>query len=169
MALDPTRIFIHIHPNLEKHPNIQKFSEDFESYKKQAFDYAKDANCNASAFLPTLTEEDQQNLPPDQSLFGRDRVFYKRQAANDPLYHVHIFKPNDKDCIWHEEDGVHYSQWQCTSDAALIYAHMDNDSEDFHFLLLEIVDPGAHEKYKEDGAIEYWRKLVVAFRAINKI
>nr|WP_172685808.1 hypothetical protein [Serratia marcescens] len=57
----------------------------------------------------------------------------------------------------------------CRSDAALIYAHMDTQSHDFHFLLLEIVDPGAHEKYKQEGAIMHWRKLVVAYRAVNGI
>jgi hypothetical protein len=46
---------------------------------------------------------------------------------------------------------------------------MENESEDFNFLLLEVVDPGAHDRYRKDGAIEHWRKLVVAFRAANKI
>ncbi|EAC1903126.1 TPA: hypothetical protein JX745_004583 [Escherichia coli] len=169
MPLDTTRIFVHVHPNLQEYPNASLFVEEFEEYKKQAFDYAKENGCLAADFLPALTEEDQKSLPPDQYLFGRDRLFYRGAAANDPLYHVHIFKPDDEKCVWHDDNGISVNQWWCRSDAALIYAHMDTHSNDFHFLLLEIIDPGAHERYEEKGAIEHWRKLVVAYRAVNDI
>jgi len=154
-------------------PNVQLFVDEFIAYKELAYEYAEQSNCDAADFLPALTEEDQQSFPPDQQLFGRDRLFIGARlrggAANDPLYHVHIYKPDDDKCIWHDEGKVHVNQWSCTSDAALIYAFMDNDSDDFHYLLLEIVDPGAHERYEQDGAIGHWRKLVVAFRAANRI
>lgn len=169
MPRDTTRIFIHVHPNIECYPNYSLFVDEFKAYKNDAFEYARENGCLAAEFLPALSEEDQKNLPPDQWLFGRDRLFYKGAAANDPLYHVHIYKPDDDKCVWHDEDGVHVNQWWCRSDAALVYAHMDTKSNDFHFLLLEIVDPDAHAKYKEKGAIEHWRKLVVAYRAVHEI
>jgi len=171
MPAHPPRIFTHIHPNVASLPNIDVFVTEFRKYKELAFVYAVENDCSAADFLPTLTEDDQQSLPPDHILFGRDRLFYGKgmKAANDPLYHVHIFKPDDDKCIWHEEGKSDVNQWYCTSDAALIYAYMKNDSDDFNFLILEVVDPGAHAKYKEDGAVEHWRRLVIAYRASNGI
>nr|WP_172685803.1 hypothetical protein [Serratia marcescens] len=90
MPLDRTRIFVHVHPNLQGYPNVSLFVEEFESYKKQSFEYAEENDCLAADFLPALSQDDQNSLPPDQWLFGRDRIFYKGAAANDPLYHVHI-------------------------------------------------------------------------------
>ncbi|ETJ00149.1 MAG: hypothetical protein Q610_ECBC00196G0001, partial [Escherichia coli DORA_B_14] len=53
----------HVHPNLQEYPNASLFVEEFEEYKKQAFDYAKENGCLAADFLPALTEEDQKSLP----------------------------------------------------------------------------------------------------------
>lgn len=174
MPAHPPRIFVHVHPNMASLPNVTIFVDEFRAYKALAYEYALENECCAGEFLPTLSEEDQQALPPDQLIFGRDRLFNGFQlrggkAANDPLYHVHIYKPDDDQCIWHDEEKIHVNQWYCKSDAALIYAFMKNESADFNYLLLEVVDPGAHEKYEQDGAITHWRKLVVAYRAANGI
>lgn len=174
MVRDTTRVFVHIHPDLIGYDGIHLFAEEFKAYKELAFDYAKESDVPgtcASEFLPTLTEEDQKQLPPDQSLFGRDRIFKKGQkAANDPLYHVHIFSPEDDHCIWHGINGEQVNQWKCVSDAALIYAYMKTESDDFNYLLLEIIQPdGAHERYEQEDSIIRWRRKVEAFRTKNRI
>lgn len=175
MVRDTTRIFVHVHPDLHEHPNIDAFALEFDAYKSLAFEYALESDVEgtlASEFLPVLSQEDQESLPPDQTLFGRDRIFKKghNRAANDPLYHVHIFNPNDHRCVWHDPEGVAVNQWGCVSDAALIYAYMKTESNDFHYLLIEIIEPqGAHERYDEPASIIRWRRKVEAFRVTNRI
>ncbi len=175
MSKSHQKIIVHIHPDIMGLPNIEVFKSEFESYKSLSFEYAEENSLPVSDFLPALSEADQKEFPPDHLLFGRDRLFtggwsgYTHKprvdrAAHDALYHVHIYKPEDKHCHWHDvEKGIEINQWYCRSDAALIYSYIDDLSGDFNFLMLEIVDPGAHAKYEQNGAIVYWRKKAEAY------
>ncbi len=60
MPRDTTRIFIHVHPNIECYPNYSLFVDEFKAYKNDAFEYARENGCLAAEFLPALSEEDQK-------------------------------------------------------------------------------------------------------------
>lgn len=148
---------------------IDELAIEFQIYKEQAFQYAEDTQLDVDEFLPALSEPDQMAFPPEHLLFGRDRLFiggwkgYRGRsgagdrAANDALYHVHIYKPDDDRCVWYSNE-MELNQWACRSDAALIYSYFDDLSGNFNFLLLELIDPGAHDAYEQDGTIVGWRK-----------
>ena len=163
------QVIVHVHPDIGMLDGIQDLAREFKIYKEQAFQYAEEEGMDAEEFLPALSKPDQEAFPPGHYLFGRDRLFtggwlgyraragFGDRAANDALYHVHVYKPDDEKCIWHDE-VMDVNQWFCRSDAALIYSYFDDQSGNFNFLLLELVDPGAHDAYEQDGVIVGWRK-----------
>lgn len=173
------QVIVHIHPDIAMLDGIDEFSAEFKIYKEQAFEYAKDEGLDIEELLPVLSEDDQKNNPPGHFLFGRDRLFtggwkgysggagLGNRAANDALYHVHIYKPDDDECFWYTEE-LEVNQWRCRSDAALIYSYFDDMSGNFNFLLLELVDPGAHAAYQQDGTIVGWRKKAELFWLTQK-
>ncbi len=161
------RIIVHIHNELSRLPGVESVAREFETYKSYALQIATDSECDVSNFLPTLDEEDQKAFRPDHQFFGRDRLFYgeRIRAANDPVFHVHL---HHEETIksWYDFDkaDVFVSQWHCVSDAALVYAYLKTESDDYHFLLLEIVAPGAHDLYQTEGKIAEWRHKTRNFR-----
>lgn len=173
------RVIVHIHPDIAGLGGIDEFAREFQIYKEQAFQYAEEESLSADEFLPALSQPDQEAFPPGHLLFGRDRLFtggwkgytarsgFHDRAANDALYHVHIHKPEDESCFWHS-DTFEVNQWRCRSDAALIYSYFDDHSGNFNFLLLELIDPGAHDAYEQNGAIVGWRKKAALFWATTK-
>ena len=165
MAKAKPNIIVYIHPDIQNQPYIDLFKCEFERYKSFAYEYAENSTYEVEDFMPALAEDDQNDLPSDHSLFGRDRVFAGK-AANEHLYHVHINKPGYS--VWTDATGNQMNQWDCTSDSALIYSYKNDYSGDLKFLLLELIDPGAHSKYAEDGAIEYWRKKALSYWTLNR-
>ncbi len=168
MSKSHQKIIVHLHPDIADLPYIEQFKQDFETYKGLAFQYASENDIEVEEFLPASSEADQKAYPPDHSFFGRDRLFlggwsgYRfrhRSAEDDALYHVHLYQENNRDYIWHDPScSIVLAQWDCTSDAALIYSYINDLSGHFNFLLLEIIDPGAHQKYEQDGVVAGWRK-----------
>lgn len=161
------RIIVHIHDDLSRQPGVESVAREFETYKSYAFQIATDSECDVSNFLPTLDEEDQKAFRPDHPFFGRDRLFYGQRirAANDPVFHVHLHHQETiKSWYAFDKADVFVSQWDCVSDAALVYAYLKTESDDYHFLLLEIVAPGAHDLYQTEGKIAEWRRKTRNFR-----
>lgn len=167
MAKVTSRVIVHLSDAMKALPHAERVAEQFRMYKENAYQIAIDNDCDHSNFLPCLSEEDQREFPPDHLFFGRDRLFFggRVPAANDPVYHVHV---NHAETVkrWYDADNadIFVSQWDCVSDAALVYAFLKTESDDYHFLLLELISPGAHEAYEQHGKIETWRRIAQTYR-----
>lgn len=167
MAKVASRVIVHLSDVMKALPHAEAVAEQFRNYKEHAYQIAIESDCSHSAFLPCLSQEDQQAFPPDHPFFGRDRPFLggRVSAANDPVFHVHV---NHAETVqrWFNFDNadVFVSQWDCVSDAALVYAYLKTESDDYHFLLLELIVPGAHDAYDEHGRIEGWRVMARNYR-----
>lgn len=172
MPLSLPRIFVHIHDDIIDLDNVSLIAEEFKRYKSHAFQIALDSEADVSNFLPVLDEEDQQNFLPDHPFFGRDRAYHgeRIKAANDDVYHVHLHH-DETIRSWYDFDvaNVFVSQWNCVSDAALVYAYLKTESEDYHFLLIEVVSPGIHDAAREDGKIAEWRHKAKNFRLTSDV
>lgn len=157
-------IEIVVHPSIADLPQIEKLKQDFLAYKLLSYNYAEESGLPISEFLPTLSVEDQRTYPPDHEMFGKDKMFEgPSRAIREQLYHVHLFRPAQEKTRWHNENNE-LAQWYCVSDSALVYSHIEQDSEDTIFLLLRVLDPGAHDAYKEEGLVDKWAQLSQDFR-----
>lgn len=158
------KIIVDIHQSISTVPGIEKLKEQFIEYKSKAYEYAEDNECSASEFLPTLSAADQLEFPPDHQMFGKDKLFEgPDRAIKEQLYHVHLFRPEQEKTKWHTEESPR-PQYECTSDSALVYSHIPTDTDDSVFLLLRILDPGAHGAYKQPKLVEQWAKLAQDYR-----
>lgn len=165
------QIIIHQLAHIAALPNAVQYLEEFRIYKEQSFQIADDYQCDVSELLPVLPQDEQEQYPPEHPLFGRDRIFcgHYQGAANDPIYHVHLNDYSDG-LVWDGGDeGVRVNQWSCTSDSALIYAYLETASDDYHFLVLDIISPGAHAHYEIDGMIASWRRQARDFRFTSEL
>lgn len=87
MVRDTTRIFVHVHPDLHEHPNIDAFALEFDAYKSLAFEYALESDVEgtlASEFLPVLSQEDQESLPRTK-LYLVEIGFSKKATTGLPM------------------------------------------------------------------------------------
>lgn len=153
------KIIVEIHQSIAHLPNIQKLKEQFIQYKSMSYEYAKDTGFAVTEFLPTLSVADQEAFPPDHQMFGKDKLFEGPQRAiQEQLFHVHLFRPNQQKTYWHTDEKP-VMQWECTSDSALVYSHIPTSTDDSLFLFIRVIDPGAHDAYKQPGLVEKWAKL----------
>lgn len=162
------RIQVEIHESIAHLPYIESLKNQFIAYKSTAYSHSQDTGLPISEFLPTLSMTDQMEFPPDHEMFGKDKLFEgPDRAIKEQVYHVHLYRPNHKDTKWHSEKNP-LVQWKCTSDSALVYSHIETDTEDSIFLFIRIMDPGAHDAYKQPGLVEKWAKLSQDYRTSHR-
>lgn len=159
-----SKIIVEIHQSIAHLPNINRLKEQFIQYKSMSYEYAKDTGLAITEFLPTLSVPDQQAFPPDHQMFGKDKLFEGPQRAiSEQLYHVHLYRQGQEKTHWNTDKNP-VMQWKCTSDSALVYSHIPASEDESLFLFIRVIDPGAHDAYKQPGLVEKWAKLAQDYR-----
>jgi len=50
----------------------------------------------------------------------------------------------------------------------LVYSHIPTDTDDALFLFIRVIDPGAHDSYKQPGLVDKWAKLAQDYRCSTR-
>ncbi|EXU76768.1 hypothetical protein BG55_03815 [Erwinia mallotivora] len=97
-------------------------------------------------------------------LFGRDRFnaddSMALELSAENLTHVHV---KQKSCIWVDEDGDPLVQWECKSNAYLIYSYFVHKATRYYFVV-NFIDNNAHASWDNEDAKKLWLEDAKAFR-----